>query len=195
MRPWQKGILACLVALVALLAIWERYEQFLEQGSRPTRGTQILNEIEKSGVPNISASDIYGRPFDLSAIHDKVLIVNFWASWCKPCLEEFPSMLKLARELKSGVTLVALSHDYDLEDITNFLKAFDAENDSNLVVIWDKDKKFASAFGTQVLPESFIIGKGGVLVRKVTGSENWASPEAIQFFTDLAKGTYPAKAK
>jgi cytochrome c biogenesis protein CcmG/thiol:disulfide interchange protein DsbE len=190
MRPWQVGVIICAVSFSGLFYLWTRYETFLKSGSRPPQGTLILNEMEKSGVPNIKGTDIDGNPVDLSLLHDKVVIVNFWASWCKPCLEEFPSMLSLLEQMSSSVVILAISHDYNMDDLRSFLATFKAEKKANFIVLWDKDKSIANSYGTKVLPESFIVGKGGVLIRKVTGVENWASAEAVQFFKDLSVGKY-----
>jgi cytochrome c biogenesis protein CcmG, thiol:disulfide interchange protein DsbE len=190
MKPWQVGALACAIAFVLMYLGWSRYETFLKSGSRPTEGTRVLNEIEKTGVPNIRTTDINGAAVDLSLLHDKVVIVNFWASWCKPCLEEFPSMLSLLDQLGPSVVILAVSHDFNMDDIRSFLTSFSADGRQNFITVWDKDKSIAKSFGTTVLPESFIVGKGGVLVRKVTGVEDWASADALQFFKDLVKGKY-----
>ena len=112
------------------------------------------------------------------------MIINFWASWCDPCVEEFPSFLKLLDHFKGRIKILAISADNNKEDIETFIKAFNG-NSENLIVMWDKEQKVAKSFGTRILPESYIIGLNNKFVRKVTGIDNWYTPQAIEFFENL----------
>ena len=173
-----------MVVAVLVGVLWQKYDKFLSQGQQPPPGTKILNEMEKSGVPDFSLNDLSGQPVKLSQFSDKIVIVNFWASWCEPCVEEFPSLLSLIDHFKGQVILLAISADFEKVDLENFLKAFDAK-DPSLYVMWDKDQEVAKLFGTEVLPESYIVGRERVLVRKIAGVDNWYTPDAIEFFNTL----------
>lgn len=184
MKPALKGLLVVLAISAALLAGWLKYSDFLARGQKPPKASQILNEMEKSGVPDFSLTDIQEKEIKLTDYRGKIVLLNFWASWCEPCIKEFPSMIKLIKEMQGDVILLAVSADYERGDIDPFLKAFNV-NDENIKVMWDKDQNVAKQYGTFKLPESYIIGKNGELIRKVAGVEDWATPEALEYFKGL----------
>ena len=184
MNPAVKGLLVVLAISAALLAGWLKYSDFLARGQKPPKASQILNQMEKSGAPDFALIDIEEKEIKLSDYKGKIVLLNFWASWCAPCIKEFPSMITLIKEMKGDVVLLAVSADYEREDIDPFLKAFKV-NDENIKVMWDKDQTVAKLFGTFKLPESYIIGRNGELIRKVAGVEDWATPEALEYFRGL----------
>ncbi len=187
MKHAIKGFIVVLLLGGAFYLGWAQYRGFLTRGQRPPEGTLRLNEMEKSGVPDFTLKNLGGEDITLSAYKGKVVIVNFWASWCEPCVKEFPSLIRLLNQYPKEVVLLAVSADYTLEDLVGFTKAFKVSDVSNFIVMWDSKKKVAELFGTEVLPESYIIDKDGQLVRKVAGVEEWDSPMALQFFRQLIK--------
>lgn len=180
-------------AVVAGLMVfgWLKYKDFLTQGMRPTQSTLKLNRLEAEGIPHFEMEDINGKLVKLSDYSDKVVIVNFWASWCTPCVQEFPSMIRLLEKFPEDVVLLALSHDRNWEDLKGFIDVFEVSKLENFVVLWDKDHLLAKEFGTEVLPESYILKKGLKLERKVVGVEEWDQPLALQYFESLIKNPAP----
>ena len=170
----------------ALYFFWCQYKSVLIQGSRPSMGMLKLKEMEQKGVPDFSVLDVDGDRISLSQFKDKVVIVNFWASWCDPCVDEFPSMVELISHFKGNVVLLAVSSDDSLEEIKNFLKVFEVFN-PYIKVLWDKEKVIAQRYGTQVLPESYILGRDHQLKRKIVGVDQWYTRESIAFFEALVK--------
>jgi len=154
--------------------------------SNVPEGVQVLNNIEKKGVPDFELKDMEGNLVKLSDYSDKVIILNFWASWCEPCVDEFPTLLKLIKHFKGDMVLLAVSADYTYSDMENFIKAFDV-NDQSIKILWDKDKKIAKTFGTTILPETYVLGHNLKLIRKIVGVDKWFSKEALEFFTDIIK--------
>lgn len=187
MHKHLKGLLSVLVVSGVLWGLWAKYAEVLERGQRPSEGTQKLNKFEIEGVPDFKLLDLKGKEVSLSDFKDKAVIVNFWASWCDPCVQEFPSLLKLIAHFKGEVVIVAISADRTKKDIEDFLKVFKA-TDPNLVILWDKDQAVAKKFGTSVLPESYILGKNTRFIRKIAGIDDWYNPQAIHFFEELIKG-------
>ncbi len=187
MSPKVRAIIAVLLCSAILFFAWNKYYTFINQGRRPPESSLILNEIEKKGVPEFALPRFSsGESISLGQFRGKLVIVNFWASWCEPCVTEFPSLQKLVASYKGQVVLLAISGDYEEADIKSFVKAFKV-SDSNIYVMWDRDQAIAKKFGTFKLPESYLVGRKGELLRKVSGVENWASPEAIEFFDGLLK--------
>ena len=179
-----KGLGVVLLMAGVLYLIWSQYSDFLTQGSRPSEAVIKLKSMEKKGVPDFSVKDVNGDEISLSRFKDKIVILNFWASWCEPCVDEFPSMIQLVEHFNGDIILVAVSADYTLEDMKSFLRAFKV-TDPHIKVVWDKGKVIPEKYGTEILPESYILGKDNRLVRKITGIDRWYTPEAITFFEDL----------
>ena len=185
---YWKGILVTAAAAGLLYAGWLQYSEFLTSGMRPTEGTVVLNKIEAEGAPELTAVDLEGRAVSLKQFSDKVVILNFWASWCDPCVQEFPSMVKLVDFFKGGVVLIAVSADKNRADVEDFLRPYKGKLPKDIYIVLDTEKKIPIQFGTEVLPESFIFGKSTKLLRKVAGSENWFAPGAVQLFNEIVNG-------
>ncbi|MEZ4873336.1 MAG: hypothetical protein R2827_14050 [Bdellovibrionales bacterium] len=84
------------------------------------------------------------------------------------------------------MVLVTVSADYEMKELRKFLNIFNIKN-KNFVAVWDEDKEISNLYHLVALPESFIIGRDFKLIRKVSGSEDWATPEAIHFFKSFAQ--------
>ena len=179
---WGAGLVLFLgLLVVSWFALNKRYDADVTPESY-----SYVERFEKEGIPAIQAIELDGGAFDLSKVREPVVIVNFWASWCNPCVEEFPSMLKLVEALKGQVAVVAISMDDEEKDLIAFAKLFNVPR-AGFYVAWDKDKKVMADYGVGKLPESYIVGPKRKLVRKVLGIENWASENAIAYFSELAK--------
>lgn len=180
--------------VVALVGVWWLLKLKYDATVVP-QSFNFVSKFEKEGIPAIEAVDLDGKPFDLSKVKAPVVIVNFWASWCGPCVEEFPSMLKLVEAMKGKVTIVAVSMDDDEKDLRAFTKLFKVPK-PGFEVLWDRDKKVMGTYAVGKLPESYIVGPDRKLIRKVLGVENWANPSAISYFNSLAvreTGSEPKK--
>ncbi|MES2964312.1 MAG: TlpA disulfide reductase family protein, partial [Bdellovibrionota bacterium] len=144
----------------------------------------VIDKMEAEGVPDLTFTTLEGQTVRLADLRGKIVILNFWASWCNPCVEEFPSMMKLIEQMKGEVVIVAVSTDDERKDIETFTKAMGLPK-PNFNVAWDEKKEAMQAFAVEKVPESFLIAKDGKLIRKVLGIENWSSPNAIEYFQHL----------
>lgn len=169
---------------VLLAAVWLGLKKKFDVNQAPS-SYGFVDRFERDGVPELQALDLEGRPISLSMFKQPILIVNFWASWCSPCVEEFPSMLKLVETMKGKVAIIAVSLDEEEKDLRAFAKLFKVPREG-FAVAWDRSYKDRDAYGVGKLPESYIAGPDRKLVRKVLGIENWASPSAIQYFEEMA---------
>lgn len=113
----------------------------------------------------------------LSDLHGKVVILNFWASWCPPCLEETQSLNTLQQEIgpKGGVVL-GISVDEDKAAYEKFL----VDNHVVFPTYRDASAKTAKDYGTSMYPETYLIDRQGRLARKIIGPQDWQSPEIAQ---------------
>lgn len=145
---------------------------------------------EKSPAPDVSVvSFANGSTLKLSDLKGKVVLLNFWATWCPPCREEIPSMMKL-NSFMSGkpFQMVAISIDEGgRKDIESFFK----ESGFSLPTYLDESGASAKSYGVTGVPESFIIDKKGLLVKKIIGGLDWNSPETVSFLEGLMKQETP----
>lgn len=141
---------------------------------------------EKSPAPEVSVVSIAnGSKLNLSDLKGKVVLLNFWATWCPPCREEIPSMMKLNSFMTGKpFQMVAISID---EGGKPAIESFFKETGFTLPTYLDESGVSSKSYGITGVPESFIIDKQGVLVKKIIGGFAWDSPEAVSFIEGLMK--------
>ena len=145
----------------------------------------LMPDGTPKAAPAVSVVDANGKAQPLSALKGHVVILNLWATWCAPCVEELPAVGKLAAALGSGkVVIVAVNagHD-DAAKTAAFLKAHGA---ANLAVYRDPDLSLLTAFGSQGLPFSVVIDAKGREIARASGPMKWDDPKAIAYFKSLA---------
>jgi cytochrome c biogenesis protein CcmG/thiol:disulfide interchange protein DsbE len=143
-------------------------------GSRPPR--------IGSNAPDFTVQDSE-RKVTLSELRGKVVVLNFWASWCQPCIEETPSLLDMQHKLRDkGVTVLAVSIDDDDASYHKFLTNFHVD----LLTVRDRNKASNAMYGTFKFPETYVIDRNGVMRRKFIGAVDWSSPEVVEFLTKLS---------
>lgn len=136
-------------------------------------------------VPDVIVNSLDGKPLKLSDLKGKVVLLNFWATWCPPCREEIPSMVKL-NKLMAGkpFQMVAISID---EGGKPAIESYFQTSGMTLPAYTDPDNRAAKAYGITGVPESYIIDKNGLLIKKVIGPMSWDSPEVISFLEERMK--------
>src|SRR6056297_313421 len=137
-------------------------------------------------APDFQLEDTDGNKVTLSALRGKVVLVNFWATWCPPCKEEMPSMERLNKFMSDEdfVMLAINADDNGREVVPDFLK----KNPHDFTVLYDDQGAVKQSYGVYKLPESFIINKDGTIVEKVAGAIDWASPKTVAYIKNLIKG-------
>jgi thiol-disulfide isomerase/thioredoxin len=121
----------------------------------------------KAGQPaaDFAGTTLAGAPLKLSSLRGKVVLVDFWASWCEPCKKELPLLDKLAPKLRArGIEIVAVNIDDDTKKASDFV----ASHALHLTVVPDATKKIVGSYEPPKMPSSFVVDKGGV-VRAVHG--------------------------
>lgn len=137
-------------------------------------------------APDIELKTLDGATLKLSQYRGKVVVLNFWATWCPPCLAEMPSMEKLYRMFPDG-NLIMLAVNTE-ENGAEILPAFLKKNPHTFSVVLDPDANGQQTYGVFRFPESFIIDRDGKIVDKVVGAIDWADPKVVGFFQSLLKG-------
>ncbi len=143
-----------------------------------------LNSLEVGRpAPNFEFPGLDGKMVRLSDYRGKVVLVNIWATWCPPCIEEMPSMEKLYNELhRENFEILAVSIDaVGIEAVGPFIKAYKL----TFPALIDREGTIRNSYRTTGVPESFIIDREGILVKKIIGPLNWASPEISRYFQNL----------
>lgn len=137
-------------------------------------------------APDFSLIDSSGKMVTLSDLRGKVVLLNFWATWCPPCKAEMPSMEKLFQTLKEdGFVLLAVNIEPNgRQTVPGFL----AQNPHSFPVLFDDQGTVHTQYGVFQFPESFIIRKDGTVDDKVIGAIDWAHPETVAYFRSLLKG-------
>jgi cytochrome c biogenesis protein CcmG, thiol:disulfide interchange protein DsbE len=130
------------------------------------------------------------RSVTLSQLRGKIVVLNFWATWCPPCVEEMPSLVQMQKKLQDkGVTVLAVSVDEDAGDYHKFLK----DHNIDLFTIREAGQRTAtgviapvsSRYGTIKVPETYIIDRNGTIRRKMTGPVDWSQTEILEYLTRL----------
>jgi peroxiredoxin len=142
-------------------------------GSRPPRiGSNAVDFTVQDGQNKVTLSQFRGQ----------VVVLNFWATWCPPCIEEMPSLVEMQRRLKAkGVTVLAVSVDVDEGAYRQFVK----DHNVNLLTVRDPDQKSSALYGTFKFPETYIVDRNGVIRRKFIGAVDWTAPEVTDFLGKL----------
>ena len=134
-----------------------------------------------STAPDFTVQDS-DHKVTLSQFRGQVVVLNFWATWCPPCVEETPALIKMQNRMKDkGVVVLAVSIDVDAAAYHKFLKDYGV----NMITVRDEDQKAASLYGTHGWPESYIIDRNGIIRRKFIGAVEWNSPEVTEFLSKL----------
>ena len=140
----------------------------------------VVNAGDKA--PDFTVTADSGQTFTVHNFKGRLLLLNFWATWCAPCVEEVPSLNQLARQLgPQGLVVLGVSVDKDPNAYKNFLQHFPV----SFQTARDPDEKVNLKYGTIQFPESYLIDRDGKVVEKFISAQNWASPEMIQHVQSL----------
>ena len=137
-------------------------------------------------APDFLLEDTEGNQVSLADLRGKVVLVNFWATWCPPCRAEMPSMEKLNQAMQGEefIMLAINVEENGREVIPGFLK----KTPHSFSVLYDDKGTVQKSYGVYKFPESFVIRKDGVIDDKVIGAIDWAHPETVKYFKQLARG-------
>jgi len=149
----------------------------------PKIGIQTIKD--KKGAPNFCLDDLDGRKVELKNLKGKVVLINFWATWCGPCKEEMPSMEALTLQFK-GKDFVFLAISVDYAGLIP-VKEFIGKHRYTFPVLFDPKSKVLDLYQIKEIPATFIIDKKGRMVGKALGPKNWKSPEVFSLIDQLLK--------
>jgi cytochrome c biogenesis protein CcmG/thiol:disulfide interchange protein DsbE len=142
-------------------------------GSRPPRiGTT---------APDFTVQDA-DHKVTLGEFRGKIVVLNFWATWCAPCVEEMPSLVQLQQRFKDkNVVVIGVSLDDNADAYHRFLKDYRID----FLTVRDPNKKTSNLYGTFKFPETYIIDRDGTVRRKFIGAVEWSQPEIVDYLNKL----------
>lgn len=124
-----------------------------------------------------------GDTVALSSYRGEVVLLNVWATWCGPCEQEMPSMERLHQEMgPDGLRVVAVSVD---QGNAEAVRKWMAERDLNFTVLHDPSGRIQQTYQTTGVPESFVLDRNGVIVKKIIGATEWDHPAQKALFRRL----------
>ena len=113
---------------------------------------------------------------------------NFWGSFCAPCREEMPSMERLIRQYEGqGMVMVAVTFDPKKQDADEFMEAFLPGERSSMTVLWDPTSQTGRDYGTELVPETYIIDRKGRVIARFVNAYDWSRPEVKQLIESLLR--------
>ena len=122
------------------------------------------------------------KELHLSDLHGKIVVVNFWATWCPPCVEETPALNRLQQHIASrGGMVLGVSVDEDEAAYRSFLQ----QQGVVFPTFRDPSKKIPLDYGTSMYPETYVVDRRGKIARKIIGPQKWDSPEMLAYFDAL----------
>lgn len=155
-----------------------------EKGSSKKPQQAVSRAVEGAAAPDFVVKDLDGKDVTLSSLKGSVVLVNFWATWCPPCKEEIPSMIKLNRAMAGKpFRMLAISIDEGGKDaVQSFFKG-----SRDLPTYLDTESKTAQLYGTTGVPETFIVDRQGIIQKKIVGGMDWSAPDVISYLDTLLK--------
>src|SRR5262245_25445270 len=147
-----------------------------------SHGAGDLRPWSGAPTPALELSDLGGSKHGLADFRGKVVLVNFWATWCTPCREEMPSIERLKKAL-AGRPFVVLTVNVDEPEsrVRNFLSQLPLD----LTVLMDPGKQATAAWKVRILPASFLIASDGRVRYTVTGELDWANEHVVRLVSEL----------
>jgi cytochrome c biogenesis protein CcmG/thiol:disulfide interchange protein DsbE len=130
-------------------------------------------------APDFTVTD-GNRHIRLADYRGKIVILNFWATWCIPCTAELPSLIAMQQQLPQ-VQVLAISIDVDQQAYRDYL----VEHKISLLTIDDPAHRAADLYGTYGWPETYVIDQHGTIRRKFIGAQDWTSPEVLEYLRRL----------
>ena len=160
---------------------------YLVSSSNPRPASEWVNSVVAGDLaPDFELEDTKGNKVTLSDLRGKIVLVNFWATWCPPCLEEMPSMERL-NEVLAGDDFVMLAVNTEANG-RSVVPAFLEKTPYTFPILYDDKGVVQKQYGVFKFPESFIIQKDGTVAEKIIGPLDWSSLKSITYFKGLIKG-------
>lgn len=175
-RIW---IPAAVVALTAVIVVFAAFYYDNQRDAPPVVGSMQNFIVADKPVPAPAVSVIArdGSRVTLDRYRGKLVVLNFWATWCAPCVRELPSLQRLSRRLSDDGVVILISQDRGgFERVTPFLDKLNIDIADSFV---DDRRGYSRAIIVQSLPTTVVMGRDGRELGRLVGPAEWDSPEAL----------------
>jgi len=183
-RLWPAVLTALAIAFVAARFLGAVHDSLVRTRGGACTAMQpdpLPGFLQSGATPDFQLPDAKGGSVSLSAQHGHPVLLNFWATWCPPCVDEVPSLEDLARKLDgTDLRLLAVSVDDDWGAIRRFFP-----KGSAIGVLLDTSHDIPKKFGTEKFPESFLIDAAGRVRYYFINKRDWSRPEAVACLESL----------
>jgi thiol-disulfide isomerase/thioredoxin len=170
----RRHVLGAIASLSALLAGLPQPAQAQEYATR--------RWPKDRAVPPLVSLDLDGKTWDLAALRGRAVLVNFWATWCPPCVDELPSLEDLAEQEAARLTVLAVNAREPRSTVKRFVRKAGI---SAIVTLTDPAQEIVQAWNVRALPTTVLIDTTGVAHQVVTGSVDWMGPQAQRWIAQL----------
>ena len=148
----------------------------------PVRAAELKRWKGKPAAPPIDLMTTDGAPFSLRALRGRVVLVNFWATWCEPCIREMPSLQQLRDQLHAdGFEVLAVNYQEGPARINGFIEKMKL----TLPIVRDTDGSVARAWRARIFPANFLIDRAGDIRYAMDGAADWTSPSLVSTIRTL----------
>jgi peroxiredoxin len=145
-------------------------------------GAELKRWKGKSDAPAIDLMTTNGTPLSLQSLRGKVVLVNFWATWCEPCVREMPSLQQLRDQLHAdGFEVLAVNYQEGPARINSFVEKLQL----SLPVVRDTDGSVARAWGARIFPANYLVDRAGNIRHSMSGAADWTSPSLVSTIRTL----------
>ena len=145
-------------------------------------GAEELKPWAGGSTPPLALQDLEGRPHSLESHRGKVVLINFWATWCEPCREEMPSIERLRRSLE-GRPFVVLA--VNLAEPPSRIRGYLEKMPLRFTVLLDHDTAAAKAWKARILPSTYIVGPDGKIRYSYVGELDWSQENVRRTIASL----------
>jgi thiol-disulfide isomerase/thioredoxin len=168
--------LAKWISIMGLVVLFGASALTVSASPEAMKARGVLEPRERTPAPNVTLPTLQGKPFSFAEVRGKVILVNFWATWCLPCQWEMPLMDKLYQAYKArGFVVVAISLDPEGAAV---VEPFVKERKLTYPVRLDPSLRGAMQFGVRGIPATFLVGTDGFIRGITYGPKEWDGPEA-----------------
>lgn len=178
MGGWTRGAVVAIGLMGAILAPWAVLAE------DPFAAMKMSRVPAGTAAPSFRLTSLDGTVVASQDFAGKVLLVNFWATWCGPCKEEMPALARLSRQLDpQRARLVTITTDLQREGIAQFFSELNVQ----LPVLFDEDHDVSRAFMVRGLPTTVVIDPTGTVVARAVGSRAWDSAQALAMLRHVSE--------
>ncbi len=163
------------VLILALILLVGFLITQVSNNDSPLKGQQQFTKIDHFQFENLEGKSISTQDFA-----NNIVIIHFWATWCPPCVEEIPEIIKFAKD-NPDISVLAFAVNNKSGDVQKFLKKYKMKDHKNLIIGFDQDKHISQdMFNTIKLPETFVMTPSFAIFETITGvNDDWNAPQWV----------------